>query len=354
MSQRGLGHLQCPCRPKGATYKTTEHISGAHELGRLQRPCRPEDATYMRPTWAILLLSLVFLVRLLCWHDIKRLLTHLTAALCCGTVWLKVFMSLSLSLAAEPHILLILVAVAFIAGFIDAIAGGGGLLTIPALLMAGLPPHLVLGTNKLCATFGSATASLAFYRKGLFKPKQWQRCLWATGIGAILGAILAQQLPSQWLNQMLPVVVFACALYLLFGRMPEEHKEAQPMIKTTRQWPQGLTLGFYDGVAGPGTGAFWTVSTMLLYPLDLLRASGVARSMNFVSNGAALSMFIISGNVAWAIGLGMGVALMLGATVGARVAIGGGNKLIRPVFILVVMALAARLAWQHWFGVTGA
>ncbi|HKM27058.1 MAG TPA: TSUP family transporter [Thiopseudomonas sp.] len=259
-------------------------------------------------------------------------------------------MSLSLSLVSDPYILMLLVAAAFIAGFIDAIAGGGGLLTIPALLMAGLPPHLVLGTNKLCATFGSATASWAFYRKGLFKPQQWRRGLLATGIGAILGALLAQQLPSAWLNQMLPIVVFACAAYLLFGPAPKDHQHSSVEIKTTRQIPQGLTLGFYDGVAGPGTGAFWTVSTLMLYPLDLLRASGVARSMNFVSNGAALAMFIISGNVAWAIGLGMGAALMLGAAVGARVAIGGGNRLIRPVFIMVVMALAARLAWQHWFG----
>ncbi|QEY58940.1 TSUP family transporter [Pseudomonas sp. C27(2019)] len=261
-------------------------------------------------------------------------------------------MSLSLSLVADPHILLILVAVAFIAGFIDAIAGGGGLLTIPALLMAGLPPHLVLGTNKLCATFGSATASFAFYRKGLFKPQQWRRGLFATAVGAVLGALLAQKLPAQWLNQMLPVVVFACAVYLLFGRTPTVSEDSNPIIKTKRQWPQGLGLGFYDGVAGPGTGAFWTVSTLLLYPLDILRASGVARSMNFVSNAAALSIFIISGNVAWTLGIGMGAALMLGAVVGARVAIGGGNRLIRPIFILVVMALAARLAWQHWFGLT--
>lgn len=280
----------------------------------------------------------------------RGLATLFQTLFCVAVHSLRFFMSLSLNLVTDPHILLILIAVAFVAGFIDAIAGGGGLLTIPALLMAGLPPHLVLGTNKLCATFGSATASLAFYRKGLFNPQQWRNGLIATGIGAILGALLAQQLPAEWLNQMLPVVVFACALYLLFGRTPHVSENSSPVIKTTRQWPQGLTLGFYDGVAGPGTGAFWTVSTLLLYPLDLLRASGVARSMNFVSNGAALSMFIISGNVAWALGIGMGAALMLGAVVGARVAIGGGNRLIRPVFILVVMALAARLAWQHWFG----
>ena len=280
-----------------------------------------------------------------------RGLTTFVQTLFCA-LWhsLRFFMSLTLNLVADPHILLILVVVAFVAGFIDAIAGGGGLLTIPALLMAGLPPHLVLGTNKLCATFGSATASFTFYRKGLFNPKQWRKGLLATATGAVLGALLAQQLPAQWLNQMLPIIVFACAVYLLFGRTPQVSEDSQPLIKTGRQLPQGLSLGFYDGVAGPGTGAFWTVSTLLLYPLDLLRASGVARSMNFVSNAAALSMFIISGNVAWALGLGMGAALMLGASVGARVAIGGGNRLIRPIFIMVVMALAARLAWQHWFG----
>jgi uncharacterized protein len=252
----------------------------------------------------------------------------------------------------DPMTLLALVCVAFIAGFIDAIAGGGGLLTIPALLTAGLPPHLVLGTNKLCATFGSATASFTFYRRKLFEPKRWRNGLLATAIGALLGAILAHWLPAAWLNQMLPVIVFACGLYLLFSQpKPTEHSD-QHVIASGRQWPQGLSLGFYDGVAGPGTGAFWTVSSLLLYPLDLLRASGVARSMNFVSNAVALGVFIASGQVAWLLGIGMGLALMAGAFIGARTAIKGGNTFIRPVFILVVLALTARLAWQHWFGTT--
>lgn len=253
-------------------------------------------------------------------------------------------------LALDPGILAALIAVAFLAGFIDAIAGGGGLLTIPALLTAGLPPHLVLGTNKLCATFGSATASLAFYRRKLFRPGEWRRALLATLIGALLGASLAHQLPASWLNQMLPVVVFGCGLYLLLSRTPTKSHPPDAAPGKLRQWPQGLTLGFYDGVAGPGTGAFWTVSSLLLHPLDLLRASGVARSMNFVSNAAALSIFIIHGQVAWGLGIGMGLALMLGAYMGARTAIRGGAGFIRPVFILVVLALSARLAWQHWFG----
>ncbi|MBM7062031.1 TSUP family transporter [Pseudomonas sp. UL073] len=253
-------------------------------------------------------------------------------------------------LAVDPLTLAILAGVAFLAGFIDAIAGGGGLLTIPALLTAGLPPHLVLGTNKLCATFGSATASYTFYKRKLFDPKEWRFALLATLIGALLGASVAHWLPAAWLNQMLPVVVFGCGLYLLFSRTPVAPRITDQPIAKGRQWPHGLGLGFYDGVAGPGTGAFWTVSSLLLYPLDLLRASGVARSMNFVSNAAALAVFIIGGQVAWALGISMGVALMAGAFLGAHTAIHGGAKFIRPVFILVVLALTVRLAWQHWFG----
>jgi uncharacterized membrane protein YfcA len=253
-------------------------------------------------------------------------------------------------LGIELSTLAILVLVAFTAGFIDAIAGGGGLLTIPALLTAGIPPHLALGTNKLCATFGSATASFTFYRRKLFNPAQWRNALLATAIGAWLGAVLAHWLPSEWLNQMLPVVVFACGVYLLFGKTPAAPTSICITIAQGRQWPQGLTLGFYDGVAGPGTGAFWTVSSLLLYPLDLVRASGVARSMNFVSNACALSIFIVSGQVVWLLGICMGLGLMMGAYLGARTAIKGGSRFIRPVFILVVLALTARLAWQHWFG----
>jgi uncharacterized membrane protein YfcA len=252
-------------------------------------------------------------------------------------------------LTVEPLTLLVLAVVAFVAGFIDAIAGGGGLLTTPALLTAGLPPHLVLGTNKLSSTFGSATASFTFYRRKLFHPAQWKRALVGTAVGALIGAVVAHYLPAELLNQMLPVIVFGCGLYLLFGGTPKAPLDSNAPIKTRWQLPQGLGLGFYDGVAGPGTGAFWTVSTLLIYPVDLVKASGVARSMNFVSNAAALMIFALNGSVDWVIGLTMGVAVMAGAFIGAKTAIKGGAKFIRPVFITVVLGLTVRLAWQHWF-----
>jgi uncharacterized membrane protein YfcA len=251
-------------------------------------------------------------------------------------------------LSVDLTTLAILALVAFVAGFIDAIAGGGGLLTTPALLTAGLPPHLVLGTNKLSSTFGSATASFTFYRRKLFHPRQWTHAIVGTLVGALSGAVVAHYLPAEWLNKMLPVIVFACGVYLLFGGTPKAPLDSDAPIKKTWQSTQGFSLGFYDG--GPGTGAFWTVSSLLLYPIDLVKASGVARSMNFVSNAAALSIFI-SGQVDWVIGLSMGSSLMVGAFFGARTAISGGAKFIRPVFITVVLGLTVRLAWQHWFSV---
>jgi uncharacterized membrane protein YfcA len=248
----------------------------------------------------------------------------------------------------EPFTLSILAFVAFLAGFIDAIAGGGGLLTVPALLLAGVPPHLVLGTNKLSSTFGSATAAYTFYRKKLFTPIKWKHGLLATALGAAIGAVGAHYLPAHWLDRLLPLAVFGCGIYLLFGRLPDAPLDADAQIPHRRQWPQGIGLGFYDGLIGPGTGAFWTISTLIMYQIDLVRASGVARTMNFVSNGVALAVFIYLDQVMWTLGLSMGISLMFGAYLGAHTAIAGGAKFIRPLFILVVLALTVRLVWQHW------
>lgn len=249
-----------------------------------------------------------------------------------------------------PELLLILSAVAFLAGFIDSIAGGGGLITVPALLTAGVPPHMVLGTNKLSATFGSAIASFAYIRQKLFSPSLWWPNLLATAIGAAIGAVIAHFLSASFLEKFLPVIVFACGIYFLFSKTPDKKMPDHVVIKRGRQWPQGLTLGVYDGLVGPGTGAFWMISTLVMYPVDLLRASGVARTMNFVSNGVALVVFISYGQVAWSLGFCMGCALMIGSYLGANSAIKGGSKLIKPIFICVVMAITIRLVWKNWLG----
>lgn len=248
--------------------------------------------------------------------------------------------------------LLVLALVAFLAGFIDAVAGGGGMLTVPTLLSLGLPPHIALGTNKLAATFASSTAAFTYYRKKLFKPKCWGRAFVSTLIGAILGTLFVDFISTEWLEKILPLVILAAAIYTIWHKTPNKVNNETPQPCPTfnkKQYAQGLTLGFYDGVAGPGTGAFWTVSSMALYRLNILLASGLAKAMNFTSNFTSLVTFAILGHIDWVLGLTMGICLMAGAFVGAHSAIKFGAKFIRPVFVTVVSILAVKLAYEAWF-----
>ena len=251
----------------------------------------------------------------------------------------------------EPSTLLFLGAIAFSAGFIDAIAGGGGMLTIPALLSVGLPPHTVLATNKLAATFGSSTAAFTYYRRRLFSPSFWKNAFIATLSGAIIGTFVVDYISSAWLEKILPVIILAVAVYTIWHPVPASDNNELPKDidkLTLKQTMQGIILGYYDGIAGPGTGAFWVVSNMSIYKINILLASGVAKAMNFTSNIASLATFIVLGHVNWAIGLLMGVCLMTGSYLGARSAIRFGAKFIRPVFICVVSVLAAELAYNAW------
>ena len=142
------------------------------------------------------------------------------------------------------------------------------------------------------------------------------------------------------------------AIYTIWHPQPKHEQYVLPTVTPIlklKQWLQGTSIGFYDGVAGPGTGAFWTVSSMIFYRLDILRACGLAKAMNFTSNITSLVTFMILGQVNFALGLTMGICLMLGAYIGAHSAIRFGAKFIRPVFVTVVLILAIKLAWQAWF-----
>lgn len=252
----------------------------------------------------------------------------------------------------EPTMLVILAFVAFAAGFIDAVAGGGGMLTIPALLSIGLPPHIALGTNKLAASFASSTAAVTFYRKKLFKPQFWLHAFLATLIGATAGTFIVDAISTEWLEKAIPLIILATAIYTIWHKSPPATGTTLPekCKKFTRtQWIQGITLGFYDGVAGPGTGAFWMVSSMAVYRLNILLASGLSKAMNFTSNFTSFVTFALLGHVNWVLGLTMGVCLMLGAYVGAHSAIKFGAKFIRPVFVTVVSIMAIKLAYEAWF-----
>ncbi|MEH6555997.1 TSUP family transporter, partial [Pseudoalteromonas tetraodonis] len=246
----------------------------------------------------------------------------------------------------------ILCGVALLAGFIDAIAGGGGLLTVPALLTAGLPPHLTLGTNKLAASFGSLTASITYYKKQLFNPRFWFASIMATAIGALLGTLIVDHLSIEFLNKLLPIIIILVACYSLFGNLSTTQSDDLPKLTRTikvKQWLQGLSLGFFDGLAGPGTGTFWTASNGMLYKMSLLLNCGLARSMNFVSNFISLITFVALGHVNFLLGITMGFFIMLGAWFGAHSAIRFGSKFIRPVFNTMVILLALKLIYEAYF-----
>lgn len=243
--------------------------------------------------------------------------------------------------------MLLLGGAALLAGFIDAIAGGGGMLVMPALLGIGMPPHLVIGTNKLVGTFGTFSASLTFIRKGLFQPALWWAMSFGTFVGAGLGAVLIYLMSAGVLKKLLPLAILLAAAYLIWPRRatPSVAPESAALhpVRRNVQWLTGGLIGFYDGFIGPGTGAFWMAAAMKLFHLDLVAAAGVARFMNFVSNLTALLTFMILGNIDYAIGLSMGGLLMIGAFIGAHSAIRYGAPFIRPVFLLVVVAMAGRL-----------
>ncbi|NVK24315.1 MAG: TSUP family transporter [Gammaproteobacteria bacterium] len=248
--------------------------------------------------------------------------------------------------------IVLLITAAFVAGFIDAVAGGGGLLTVPAMLSTGLSPHVALGTNKLAATFGSMTAAYTFYKNKLFDPVFWQLSFWATCIGALLGTVSVHYLDSAVLNKILPIFIGFSALYTLFNPIKENSNQELPTKNaklSKKQIIQGSVLGFYDGFAGPGTGAFWTVSNLFLYKINLLLSSGLARAMNFVSNIFSLFAFIYLGHVNFVLGIIMGVFLMAGAYTGAHSAIKLGNRFIRPVFVTVVTIMTLKLGYDAWF-----
>lgn len=255
-------------------------------------------------------------------------------------------------LALDPTTWAILCGVALLAGFIDAIAGGGGLLTVPALLTAGLPPHLTLGTNKLAASFGSLTASITYYKKQLFNPRFWFASIMATSIGALLGTLIVDHLSIEFLNKLLPIIIILVACYSLFGNLSTTQSDDLPKLTRTikvKQWLQGLSLGFFDGLAGPGTGTFWTASNGMLYKMSLLLNCGLARSMNFVSNFISLITFVALGHVNFLLGITMGFFIMLGAWFGAHSAIRFGSKFIRPVFNTMVILLALKLIYEAYF-----
>jgi uncharacterized protein len=245
-------------------------------------------------------------------------------------------------------ILVLLFLVAFIAGLIDSIAGGGGLITLPALLSAGLPPQVALGTNKLQGSFGSGSAMLHFVRAGEVRIGECLAGIAWTAIGALLGAWAVQLIDPGLLRLLIPWFLGGIALYTLLS--PKLGMEDIHSRWHTRPFYLvfGLGLGFYDGFLGPGTGSFWVVAFMFFLGYSMVRATAHTKVMNFTSNIVALLFFLSAGQVHAMEGLTMGAGQFLGARIGARLAIRKGAPFIRPIFIAMVLLMLGKLILQDY------
>ncbi len=242
----------------------------------------------------------------------------------------------------------VLAAVALAAGTIDAVAGGGGLLTVPALLAAGLPPHLALGTNKGQSVFGSFAALVRFARSGLVDRRR-ARLAFPLGLaGSFAGAALVLAIPPATLRPVVVVLLAGVAVFVGVRRPPRPRFEDAPPRRgaAVLAGAAALAIGAYDGFFGPGTGTFLIVAYVGLLGDGLARASASAKVVNFASNFAALVLFAARGAVAWRIALPMAAAQLAGGWMGAHLAVRRGDALVRRAVVAVALAAAAKLAWD--------
>ena len=247
----------------------------------------------------------------------------------------------------EPWAYPALTAVALLTGFIDAIAGGGGLIMMPALLFAGVPPVNALATNKLQSMFGTATACFNYWRKGLVDWRANLLTVTLVAAGASVGALLVQCIDARALSLLIPLLLMGVAIYVIASpRMSDE--DAHQRIGPRGYSGVGGAIGAYDGFFGPGAGSFYTASLVGLRGGGLTRATALTKLFNLTSNVASVLLFAIGGKMFWLLGLCMAAGAMAGGWVGSHTAMRFGARLIRPLLVILSLALTGRLLWGYF------
>lgn len=243
----------------------------------------------------------------------------------------------------DPLLLLFLGAAGLCAGFVDAIAGGGGTIALPALLAAGVPPIAALGTNKLQSVIGTAAAALTYWRRGFVSLRALALAAPVTYFASIAGAFTVKQVNVSILNVVMPIALIAVALYFVFApRLTDDDRHSR-LDWTVFVPVMAAIVGFYDGVFGPGTGSFFTIGFVALFGLGVTRASGNTKILNLASNLGALTLFIPAGDVVWPAATAMAAGQVIGGYLGARTGIRFGAKLIRPLVVVVTIGVALKL-----------
>jgi uncharacterized protein len=248
-----------------------------------------------------------------------------------------------------PEIYLILTLVCVCSGFIDAIAGGGGLLTVPAMLFAGIPPLNVLATNKLQSVMGTAIACSNYARAGMIDWRRNRLSVLIILIASAIGTVVVQAIDTRVLNLIVPVLLVCVALYVLLSpRMSDE--DAHHRVDSNGYAPIGGAIGFYDGFFGPGTGAFFTTTLVGLRGYGLTKATALTKLFNLTSNLGSVILFIAGGKMLWLLGLCMAIGSMIGGWIGSHTAMRFGAKVIRPLLVTISLGLTGRLIWGYFAG----
>lgn len=250
----------------------------------------------------------------------------------------------------EHHLLLsiILFATGLTAGTVDAIAGGGGLISIPVLMTLGLPPQFVLGTNKLQSSIGTFIATCNYFRHGLISLKGISKGLFLCFIGASLGALAAQVINPALLGKLIIIFMVFIFIYSVSSPKLGLQERTSKMTESAFFMLFGFFLGFYDGFFGPGVGSFWAIAMVLLLGYHLAKATAYTKLFNLESNMVALAWFIMGHHVDYKIGATMACGQIIGGRLGSYLVIKNGAKLVRPIFLTVVLITIIVMLYKNW------
>ncbi|MDP5276756.1 TSUP family transporter [Chengkuizengella axinellae] len=246
------------------------------------------------------------------------------------------------------EIILLLFIVAIIAGWVDTIAGGGGLITIPSMILAGLPPSTALATNKLQGSSGTFISTMFFLKKGAIDLKSMRLSILMTFLGSILGGWLLLQMNADNLQMILPFMLVFIGIYFLFSPNIDNKDRPMRMKLSLFSFLIAPLLGFYDGFFGPGTGSLIAMAFIALCGYSSSKATANAKLLNFTSNFSALIYFIFFGHIAWIIGLVMMLGQIIGSFIGAKMVLDKGASIIKPVVITVCFIMAIQVFWRNF------
>ncbi len=250
--------------------------------------------------------------------------------------------------AIDMPMLFFVMAGGFLAGFVDSIAGGGGLISLPVLMATGMPPHLAVGTNKFSATFGAVMSAWQFWRAGKVDKHLMMRILPGTFLGAAAGCLAMLQISAEWLQPIIIAALMATAAFV-FTRRHMGTVNAYPgetAAVVIKSLVIAVVIGFYDGFIGPGTGTFLIVSFAML-GFDFVIAAGNAKVLNLMSNVTSFVLVVYWGKVLYVTGAVMAVCIFIGAYFGSRLAIRCGTGFVRFIMLTVTTVLIGKLILDY-------